>query len=378
MKGGLCNAKAKYQTMGVYKDKNGTWYVWTRYTDWTGEHKKKCKRGFELKREALEWERRFLLKTCADTNMTFEEYLHLYERDIRPKLKEHTWLSKEYLIKQKLLPYFGHKKLCDITTRDVMQWQNVMIGYRDEKGKPYSQTYLKTIHNQLSAMLNHAVKHYGLSKNPAALAGSMGEKESGEMDFWEKEEYLKFAEAIMDKPLAYYAFEMLYWCGIRVGELLALTLADLDFKKGTVSISKSYQRIKGRDVITTPKTKKSNRTVKMPKFLCEEMRDYTSRLYDLEPNDRLFPFTRRFLDHEMKRGAEAAGVKKIRIHDLRHSHVSLLIDMGFSAVAIANRVGHESIDITYRYAHMFPSKQTEMADRLDAAKEANAYVAEES
>ena len=49
----------------------------------------------------------------------------------------------------------------------------------------------------------------------------------------------------------------------------------------------------------------------------------------------------------------------------RHSHISLLIDMGFSAVAIADRVGHESIDITYQYAHLFPSKQTEMADRLD-------------
>ena len=67
----------------------------------------------------------------------------------------------------------------------------------------------------------------------------------------------------------------------------------------------------------------------------------------------------------MDRGAEAAGVKRIRIHDLRHSHISLLIDMGFSAVAIADRVGHESIDITYQYAHLFPSKQVEMADRLD-------------
>ena len=67
----------------------------------------------------------------------------------------------------------------------------------------------------------------------------------------------------------------------------------------------------------------------------------------------------------MDRGAEAAGVKRIRIHDLRHSHISLLIDMGFSAVAIADRVGHESIEITYRYAHLIPSKQKEMANRLD-------------
>ena len=148
-------------------------------------------------------------------------------------------------------------------------------------------------------------------------------------------------------------------------ELLALTAADFDFEKETVRINKSYQRLHGEDVITTPKTKKSNRIIKMPKFLCEEMQEYLQMLYGLKKKDRIFTVTKSYLHHEMDRGAKAAGVKRIRIHDLRHSHISLLIDMGFSAVAIADRVGHESIDITYQYAHLFPSKQTEMADRLD-------------
>ena len=169
----------------------------------------------------------------------------------------------------------------------------------------------------------------------------------------------------MDKPVSYYAFQMLYWCGIRRGELLALTPADFDFENSTVRINKSYQRLHGEDVITTPKTKKSNRTIKMPKFLCEEMQDYLKMLYGLKKKDRIFTITKSYLHHEMDRGAKEAGVKRIRIHDLRHSHISLLIDMGFSAVAIADIVGHESIEITYRYAHLFPSKQTEMADKLD-------------
>ena len=185
------------------------------------------------------------------------------------------------------------------------------------------------------------------------------------MLFWTKAEYQRFAEAMMDKPLSYYAFEMLYWCGIREGELLALTPGDFDFEAGTVKISKSYQRLHGEDVITTPKTKKSNRTIKMPNFLCDEMRDYLGMLYGVKKKDRIFTVTKSYLHHEMDRGAKEAGVKRIRIHDLRHSHISLLIDMGFSAVAIADRVGHESIEITYRYAHLFPSKQTEMADKLD-------------
>ena len=185
------------------------------------------------------------------------------------------------------------------------------------------------------------------------------------MLFWTKEEYQKFAAEMMDKPVSFYAFEMLYWCGIREGELLALTPADFDFQNSTVRINKSYQRLHGEDVITSPKTRKSNRTIKMPQFLCEEMQDYLGMLYGLKKKDRIFTVTKSYLHHEMDRGSKAAGVKRIRIHDLRHSHISLLIDMGFSAVAIADRVGHESIEITYRYAHLFPSKQKEMANRLD-------------
>ena len=151
-------------------------------------------------------------------------------------------------------------------------------------------------------------------------------------------------------------------------ELLALTAADFDFEKETVRINKSYQRLHGEDVITTPKTKKSNRIIKMPKFLCEEMQEYIGMLYEIGEDERLFQITKSYLHHEMDRGAKAAGVKRIRIHDLRHSAISLLIEMGFSALAIAERVGHESIDITYRYAHLFPTKQTEMADKLDVER----------
>ena len=301
----------------------------------------------------------------ADVNMTFESFAQLYEKDMKPKLKLNTWLTKESIIQKKILPYFGKRKLSEITAKDVMDWQNAIRGLTDAKEKPYSPTYLKTVHNQLSALFNHAVRYYGLQVNPAAKAGNMGVEERREMLFWTKDEYLKFADAMMDKPLSYYAFEMLYWCGIREGELLALTPTDFDFEAGTVSISKSYQRLKGKDVITTPKTKKSNRVIKMPKFLCGEMEDYLKMFYSTGANERIFPVSKHYLHHEMDRGAKAAGVKRIRIHDLRHSHISLLIDMGFTALAIADRVGHESIDITYRYAHLFPTRQTEMADKLD-------------
>ena len=352
--------------MAAFKNKdNGTWYVQFRYTDWKGERQQKLKRGFATKREALEWEREFLMEKQADVNMTFESFVALYERDIKPKLKLNTWLTKESIIKKKILPYFAKRKLSEITAKDIMRWQNEIREMRDCHGKPLSKTYLKTVHNQLSAIFNHAARFYGLNINPARQAGNMGAEERKEMLFWTREEYTKFSEAMMDKPLSFYAFEMLYWRGIREGELLALTPADFDFKKRTVSINKSYQRLNGQDLITTPKTEKSNRVITMPQFLAEEIQDYIKMLYGIGPDDRMFTVTKSYLHREMDRGAKEAGVPRIRIHDIRHSAVSLLIDMGFSATAIADRVGHESIDITYNYAHLFPSKQTEMADKLN-------------
>ena len=259
--------------MPVFKNEdNGTWYVMARYVNWKGERKQKCKRGFATKREAQEWERMFKLQTSSDLDMSFEAFTELYINDVKNRLKENTWLTKEHIIRTKILPYFGKLKISEISTKEIITWQNEMLAYRDEKKKPYSQTYLKTLHNQLSAIFNHAVRYYELRSNPAAKVGNMGSEEHKEMLFWTKEEYLKFADAMMDKPQSYYAFEMLYWCGIRMGELLALIPADFDFDKCNLRINKSYQRLKGQNVITSPKTPKSNRVIKMPKFLCEEIR----------------------------------------------------------------------------------------------------------
>lgn len=351
--------------MAAFKDKNGTWFCSFRYNNWKGERKQKLKRGFDTKREALEWERKFLLQQTADLTMTFEDFVQIYISDMQTRIREHTWQTKNSIIEGKILPYFKDRKISEIAPKDVIQWQNEMMNLRDEKGRAFSQTYLKSMHNQLSAIFNHAVRFYELKSNPAAKVGNMGKKESSkEMLFWTKDEYLKFADAMMDKPISFYAFEMLYWCGIRMGEMLALTPADFDFVKSTVTINKSYQRLSGKDVVTEPKTPKSNRIITMPDFLCQEMQEYIKSLYRHSANDRIFPITKSYLHNEMDRGSKEAGVKRIRIHDIRHSAVSLLIEMGFSAVAIADRVGHESIDITFRYAHLFPSKQAEMAGKL--------------
>ena len=253
--------------------------------------------------------------------MTFQNFVERYKEDRQNRIKDSTWESKDHIIRTKLLPYFGKMKMSSITPQQIIRWQNELINYRDKNGNPYSPVYLKTIQNQLSAIFNHAVRYYNLKENPCVKAGSMGKKKSREMLFWTKDEYLQFIDAMMDKPLSFYAFEMLYWCDIREGELLALTPADFDFDKRTVTINKTFQRTGGEDIVTSPKAEKSNRTITMPRFLADEIQEYLKMQYDIGLDDRLFPITKSYLYREMQRGCKDTGVKRIRIHDLRHPYV---------------------------------------------------------
>jgi len=348
--------------MKAEKDKKtGKWLIQYRYTDWQGKRRKSTKRGFATKREAEEWLRNFLITQKADFDMKFEDFWKMYCADMETRLREHTMRTKKYIVELKILPYFGDKRVNDITAADIRQWQNELI----KMG--YSPTYLKTINNQLSAIFNYAVRYYDLKSNPCVKAGSMGKSKAEEMDFWTGEEFRKFIDSVMNKRLSYMAFMTLYWTGMRMGELLALNPKDIDLEKRTISITKSYQRLGKKDVITPPKTPKSKRVITIPEFLAADIKDYMDSLYDLQENDRLFPITKYYLEHEMQRGIKESGVKRIRVHDLRHSHASMLIELGFSPLEIANRLGHEKVETTLNtYAHLYPNKQIKLAERLDS------------
>ena len=338
----------------------GKWLIQYRYKDWTGKLRKSTKRGFRTKKEAEEWYHHFQLQQTQSCSMLFSDFVSLYFYDMKHRLREHTIINKEYIVKDKLLPYFGSKKLNEITVADIRTWQNTLI----EKG--YSQTYLKTIHNQLSALFNYAVRYYELKDNPCRKAGSMGKAKADEMLIWTKDEYQAFSDCMMDNRISWLAFQILFWTGLRIGELLALTFADVDLEKNIISVNKSYQLLKGKEIITPPKTPKSNRKVNIPVFLAQDIQDYKESFYDVKPTDRVIPISKSKLEKEMRKGVQLSGVKKIRIHDLRHSHASLLIEMGFSPKEIAERLGHENIETTLNtYSHLYPDKQERLANRLD-------------
>lgn len=347
--------------MKAEKDKKtGKWLIQYRYTDWKGNHKKSTKRGFSTKREAEEWLRNFLMSQQADFNMSFEEFVKLYYEDMTPRLREHTMKTKKHIIELKIIPFFGKKSMNAITPADIRKWQNELLL------KNYSQTYLRTINNQLTAIFNYAVQYYDLKNNPCKKAGSIGKNKAEEMNFWTKEEFSIFIEGIMDKQRSYTAFMVLFWTGMRIGELLALTPSDIDFEEKTIYISKSYQRIDGRDIITPPKTQKGNRIITVPDFLLADLKDYMDSIYCLENNDRLFPVTKYYMEHEMKRGVKNSGVKHIRIHDIRHSHCAMLMELGITPLEAAERLGHERVETTLNtYAHLYPNKQRKLSDKLE-------------
>lgn len=363
--------------MPVYKDgNNGTFYVQCYYRDARGSKRHKTKRGFTSEVEAAVWEGQFKSLNGGAMDMTFSEFVEVYASEVKPRIREHTWITKEYIINDKIVPFFGDMRMCDVRPIDVIRWQNELTEHRDADGKPWAPTYLRTVNNQLNAIFNHAERYYGLTDNPVRRVDKIGSKKGGEMQFWTKDEYLRFSEAVMDKPLSFHAFELLYWTGIRCGELLALTPSDFMLESSRLRINKSYQSFHGVDTVTDPKTPKSVRTIVMPAFLRDEMADFIEMRDDVAPEERLFAVTKHFLAHEMERGCKASGVKRIRIHDIRHSHVSLLIEMGFSALAIAERMGHEAVDsptatrtCSPRSRTRWPPRSTERGDKKDAVRE---------
>ena len=350
--------------MPAYKDeKTGKWFAKFYYTNWQGIKKQKWKRGFATKKEALGFERDFLEKQSANPDMTFQNLYEIYMEDMAARLKQSTLLTKKAVLQTHILPFFGSKPINEIKASDVRRWQAKLMSSPNN----YSQTYLKKINTELNSIINYAKRFYDLNTNPCGKAGTIGKAKAEEMDYWTYDEYIAFREGVKDKSLSYICFEILYWTGMREGELLALSPADIDLDNKTISINRTYQRIEGKDVFTSPKTRKSKRKIPIPDFLCQELSDYIQSRYMLDADERLFPVTKSYLSHEMIRGCKNTGVKKIRIHDIRHSHASLLINQGCDALMLADRLGHEKVSTTLNtYSHLFPHKQQELVHSLES------------
>ena len=349
--------------MPVYfNEKTKKYYCAFYYTDWQGIRRKKKKEGFTLSRDAKAYEQDFLNKAAGDCSMKFATLCSYYLEDCAKRQKPTTTASKKYIFKNQFLPVFGDMPVNDITPVRIRKWQNDMLN--SDAG--YSPTYLHMLNNVLSALFNYAVKYYSLNKNPVKLAGKIGELRAGKMEFWTVDEFNKFIAAI-DEPLYAAAFKLLFYTGCRAGELLALTVGDYNPATHKLNINKNLAVIEGKEYITTPKTKKSRRVIDLPDELCAVLDEHIKTLYEPAPGERLFPTLNKFnLRRQLNNGVKKAGVKRIRLHDFRHSHASLLIELNFPPLAISERLGHEDIKTTLNiYAHLYPNKGNQIAQRLN-------------
>lgn len=367
-----------------YQVKKGIkWMAKFNYIDpKTGKSETEYKRGFDTKREAKDYEETFLEKLEEDSGENeplyertfgdvFQEYLMSHKRE---DIKESTLETKFNVFEKHIFPTFKEKLIAEITDDDIAEWQMKIKGVVMPNGKHFSDSFLRTIQSQFNSIINYAYSKGYLQQNPLADIKNMGIKDK-RVEFWSSDEYEKFAYCAMKLPQYYYAYEVLYWCGLREGEMLALTLRDIDLSQGVINVNKTYQRLKGKDVISTPKTPSSVRKVSMPAFLCDELKEYIDMLYEPQADQRIFMITKSNLTKNFHNLSREAGLKRITVHGLRHSHVSLLINKKYDIFEVSKRIGHKSIKTTQDiYGHLFDEVQRTIANDLDSIRRKEKYV----
>lgn len=349
-----------------YKTKNGIvkWYAAFWYTDWSGKKKKKKKEGFLKRAEALAFEREFLLQNNRSCDMTFSSLIDLYLVDSEHRIRVGTRETQKSIIEKWIIPFFGDLPVSDIDAVTIRAWQNsVMASVNPRSGRPYAPTYIRTINSRLSAIFNFAVRFYGLPVNPCLAAGFMGKKKAGRMDFWTLTEFGLAMDQVSNWSFRL-AFNLVFWLGLREGECLALQPADILPSK-MVRVDKTHHRRSGENSTGPPKTDNSIRDVSMPDFLYEEVQRYLGALHEVEDEDRIFYFQKGTLGRVLDDVSASAGVKRIRVHDLRHSHAAHLVELGYSIVAVAERLG-DTVEVAMStYAHLYPDKMDQVVADLN-------------
>ena len=363
-----------------------------RYCDpATGITKNTCKRGFKLKREAKKWIETELpsiiealeQKRKTISTMTMDELIEEYLFYKKMHVRITTFETKKHIIETKILPYFAGRLVVDIEPYDIMQWQHhlsesqkvvketvVSNSGREKVVKTqecYSDTYLRTINNQLVAIFNYAVAIRRLPTSPCKGLYKIGAKDAPEREIWEPEEFAKFIRTQEHNPLLYYAFCTLFWTGMREAELLGIRSKDLDFKNGIINVKDGYHKVKGK-VDKGLKNGESLRPVKIPSFLADELQEFVQSLGPMDPNARIFVTSKSTLLKHIHEGAARAGVKDIYVHCLRHSYISMCVFNGIPYTTISAQVGHSEFLQSLHYSHSYKNSGDFLVNALEQVK----------
>lgn len=375
----------------IAKDGDKFRVTYRYYDPATGITKNTCKRGFKLKREAKKWIETELpsiiealeQKRKTISTMTMDELIEEYLFYKKMHVRITTFETKKHIIETKILPYFTGRLVVDIEPYDIMQWQHHLSESQrvvketvvSNSGKEkvvktqecYSDTYLRTINNQLVAIFNYAVAIRRLPTSPCKGLYKIGAKDAPEREIWEPEEFARFIRTQEHNPLLYYAYCTLFWTGMREAELLGIRSKDLDFKNGIIYVKDGYHKVKGK-VDKGLKNGESLRTVKIPSFLADELREFIDSLGPMDPNARVFVTSKSTLLKHLHEGAAQVGVKDICVHCLRHSYISMCVYNGIPYTTISAQVGHSEFLQSLHYSHSYKNSGDFLVNALEQVK----------
>ena len=349
------------------KASNGTWSVRFRAFE-NGDEKNKRLSGFQTKKEAqaafVEYMKGYIPPETKPTQLTFRQVAEKYLEYVEAMRKESSYVALANALHSHILPVFGDKRLDKIKAPDLEDFQIEAL----QKG--FRKNTVRQFLTIFSTVWNFAIKRFDAPPNPRLKISAIKGDTDSKIYVWSIEQCRKFLDAAppgRDRTM----FEVLLYTGMRYGECAALTWGDIDFEKNAITISKTIswelKDVAKQEVnfkITPPKNWKS-RTVKIPQSLADSLERYYKE-ENSPPRDQFVFIAKRGkgpINKATARGIfnqtiQKAGLPKIRIHDLRHTHASLLLSSGVSIVAVSNRLGHANIATTLKtYAHIMPSDE---------------------
>lgn len=346
------------------RGKDKLWSVRFRFYE-NGATQNKRLSGFRTKKEAQRAYIDYIAEHGGEEQngigpLLFDALVKGYLDHQRTRIKPSSVYSIESKINQHIVPYFSGRLVEEITPLDVLNWQKTIDAY--------SYKYKASLRTQLSSIYKFGERYYDVKNIMPRVEGFRNLEPKKEMQFWTPAEFKQFIAAV-DEPLHAIYFRLLYVTGCRKGESLALTWDDIDFVEPKIKITKSITR-KTKEApyaVTTPKNASSVRDVQIPLSLSESLLAWKNGLQACQETDFVFggrdPWTDRSIDRQFSAWCEAGGVKKIRLHDFRHSCASVLISSGVSIVAVSKHLGHSNIEQTLNtYSHMMPSDADRMRD----------------
>ena len=318
------------------------------------EYRKRAEKEIELSKQPE--------KTVYTLNDIWERYFKWAVDNLSPS----SIYSYRNIYTNCIQPIFGSKDIRSITKKQITIWQ-------DDLPSSYSYSYKQSIRATFSAIMTYAVNRDYIEKNNVTSTERIRKTEpKKKLSYWTKEEFDQFIE-VVDNPTYKAFFTFLYVSGCRKGEAFALRWSDIDFNRSTVSITKSITKKGmimtteyGKDIIEKTKNKKWG-DLYMPQSTMDLISSLPRGEY-VFGGDK--PLSETSVARDFNRYIELAGVKRIRVHDLRHSCAALMISSAPNAeiavlYTVADRLRDSVDQVLKTYGHLFPSRNAEIINHFN-------------